>query len=1130
MGQLKAAKLTHFSPEPLPGLTITLQLLLIKLSGDVHSNPGPVFPCPVCTRNVTYQGVSYKCNRCAGWVHKKCSGNLTEGQYRNDKNWTCSACLQPPPQSPPPTPPTPPKNDSFTVLQLNANGIGNKLVELGVLMEKENVKVAAIQESKLSTRSKTPFIQNYTTVRKDRAQGQGGGLVFFIHNSISFTKRPSQSSSSRDPHLEELTISVTVGNTDLLITNVYIPPTSSCSSGYQPKMEHLVTSTDSLVLGDFNAHHTSWHSRSTDTRGRNLADIINGSDFGILNWDTPTRVPSNAEPSSPDVSLASASFITSSHWQTLTSLSSDHLPILIRLQMSPSPSPASRHSYVNLKKADWKKYAEEVDAELSKRDLPTDCQKHEKIFRAVLLKAASHHIPTGRHRVHQEPTPAEILTMMEDRDKLRSRDPSSPELPQKNTDIQKAIRSHKQKKWIAFVETLDRKTDVTKLWRTIKAIDGKAPKASDNEAISFRDSPVSSPSSIANKFNQQFTTSKLGKHSSSSETRKVSREAKKKPLEEATVFTTELVSRAIKSCSNSKAFGPDKLSIFHLKHLGPVAMKYLTVLFNDSMSTSRIPTIWKSSVIIPILKPGKDSSLGTSYRPISLLCPAAKVLETLILPSVNTHLHPSDDQHGFRSGHSTTSALLQLSTDIATGFNRKTPPDRTICVCVDLTAAFDTVCHNTLITKICQSSLPPSTARWLSCYLRGRQAVTSFRGARSNTRNVHAGVPQGSKLSPSLFSFYIADMPRPTPPAKRVCYADDITVWASGVKVPELEACLTSYLEEVSNYLRSNSLLISAPKSSVTLFTPETRQAMLQPQIEVEGSILPLVKCPKILGVQFDTMFSFNKHCEYVADRISARNNILKALAGTTWGQQKETLLMTYKALGRSIANYATPVWSPNSSDSSIKKIQTAQNEALRVATGSHLMSAIDHLHSESEMLKVKDHSELLSTQFLAKCLDNNHPCHNITRLAPPPRRMKETLLSRHITTTEPLMKENTRATLRNIHTHLVNRSMDQLKENVVLHDRAPPISKEELELTRKQRTTLSQLRSGHCKLLGAYQSRIKKDESINICGDCGASPHDVLHLFDCTAHPTNLLPTDLWNKPAEMIREFSYLDDREAD
>ena len=114
-----------------------------------------------------------------------------------------------------------------------------------------------------------------------------------------------------------------------------------------------------------------------------------------------------------------------------------------------------------------------------------------------------------------------------------------------------------------------------------------------------------------------------------------------------------------------------------------------------------------------------------------------------------------------------------------------------------------------------------------------------------------------------------------------------------------------------------------------------------------------------------------------VANRVSKINNGLKALAGTNWGQQKETLLLTYKTLGRSIANYAAPVWSTDASDTSMEKIQRTQNEALRIITGSHKMSSIDHLHSETKMLLVKDHLNLISAQYLVHCLDTDNVCHH---------------------------------------------------------------------------------------------------------------------------------------------------------
>ena len=133
---------------------------------------------------------------------------------------------------------------------------------------------------------------------------------------------------------------------------------------------------------------------------------------------------------SPDVSLASASLITSSEWQTHTTMSSDHLPILIGLQTTATSSPARHRTYINLKKADWTGYKQEIERKLSSCDLPTDCQKDEKLFLATLLKAASHHIPTatGRPKLYTQQVQVEIFAMMEERDNLRKQHPASPRL------------------------------------------------------------------------------------------------------------------------------------------------------------------------------------------------------------------------------------------------------------------------------------------------------------------------------------------------------------------------------------------------------------------------------------------------------------------------------------------------------------------------------------------------------------------------------------------------------------------------------------------------------------------------------------------------------------------------------
>ena len=112
---------------------------------------------------------------------------------------------------------------------------------------------------------------------------------------------------------------------------------------------------------------------------------------------------------------------------------------------------------------------------------------------------------------------------------------------------------------------------------------------------------------------------------------------------------------------------------------------------------------------------------------------------------------------------------------------------------------------------------------------------------------------------------------------------------------------------------------------------------------------------------------------------------------------------------------------------------------------------------------------------------------------------MKETLFTRHRNTVEPMMlADNRKEILHAIHTDAVNKAVKDQKKNIVLDDLPHPINDSERYLTRKERATLAQLRSGYCKLLGSYKSRIKKDASLDVCADCGKTPHDVKHLFAC--------------------------------
>ena len=247
-----------------------------------------------------------------------------------------------------------------------------------------------------------------------------------------------------------------------------------------------------------------------------------------------------------------------------------------------------------------------------------------------------------------------------------------------------------------------------------------------------------------------------------------------------------------------------------------------------------------------------------------------------------------------------------------------------------------------------------------------------------------------------------------------------------------MEDSLNSYLEEITAY----SLLISAPKSSVTLFTPDTHQAKTNPRILIEDSRLPLVQCPKILEFHMDTSLSFNTHSSHVSKIISGRNNILKALAG--W-----YILGTTE---RNLTNDIQGDWEIDHTLCSTRlenkpTRHQLQKYPIHAKWGSediHRMSQnVDHLHAEANMLKVKEHSELLSAQYLARCLEPESVNFSITTREPPKGIMKETLFTRHRSNVELLMiAKDRKTTLQVIHTMAVDQAVTSLRRNVVLDDR----------------------------------------------------------------------------------------------
>lgn len=370
------------------------------------------------------------------------------------------------------------------LLQLNCNGIVKKFDDIVSYMQKHQLHIGAFQETKLSKTSDIPPISGFTLIREDRDTDSGGGLAFLVDHRIQFDEVKIR---NPDAHTELQRIRVKTGDrTWLNITNVYIPPVSSCATGFQPALQKALDGDDSLVLGDFNAHDPLWYSSLSDSRGLDVAALIARSNMTVMNEDSPTRLPKDRQPTSPDISLASPSICLSSSWSTAVALRSDHLPITIKVQLSePIKASCLQRSYVNLAKANWPKFKEESEARFQRCTEPNDVMVAERTFREIVNSVSARCIPAGRVKTVLPGYPTSAAKLAEERDEIRKRDPSSPDIERINYEIQSQLTDHRITRWHGHLSTINRHTGLDKLWKTVKSIKN-GPSHDPNRSIQFK--------------------------------------------------------------------------------------------------------------------------------------------------------------------------------------------------------------------------------------------------------------------------------------------------------------------------------------------------------------------------------------------------------------------------------------------------------------------------------------------------------------------------------------------------------------------------------------------------------------------------------------------------------------------
>ena len=817
-------------------------------------------------------------------------------------------------------------------------------------------------------------------------QGHHGGTAIFVRTDIPFIPVPLQSP------LQAVAVKVYLGKFYSLCS-LYLPPGAPVA---RQDLDGLAQALPSpfLLLGDYNGRHPLWNDiGDINLRGTLLASFIEEEELEILNSGDVTHFHSQTGTfTSIDVSLCTSNCLLDFRWRVLPDLyGSDHFPILME---SSDSEPQKRPPRWCLDKANWRQYQ---DLTTSLRPLTDFVDSDEAVtyFTDVLHSSAIQSIPRTSGRFPKRPVPwwnSNCTNAVREKRAafsrlLRHRDPHSlEEFRIARARARRTLKEEQRRSWRAYLSSITVRTPLSEVFNKVRKISGKF-SPSPPPVLSHAGNTVADAKSVADLFASHFASVsqrdptapgaryRRGRESTNIDFDSPGGESYNVP------FSPSELQTALSQCHDSSP-GPDDIPYAFLRHMSDNAFTFLLNLYNFIWRTGDFPSTWSEAVVLPIPKPGKDHLQVSNYRPISLTSCICKLMEKMVNARLMFYLERGNFltpvQYGFRKVRSTTDALLSLESNVCEAFAKN---HHQITVFFDLEKAYDTAwCHGILMSLF-EFGLRGHLPVFIKHFLSDRLLRVRVGNTLSEIRALEDGVPQGSILSVTLFAISINGVIGVLPDGVHSSlYVDDLSISFSAARMSLVERKLQLAINRVSRWADERGFRFS-PSKTVAMHFCRLRGVHPDPDLYIGNRRISCVETTRYLGLIFDSRLTWVPHLRYSKVACQKALSLLRVLAHTSWGADRDTLLLLHRTLILPKLEYGSEIYS-SAMEARLRVLDSVLHAGVRFATGAFRTSPIPSLLVDAGFLplELRRQSSVLRCWFRVQRLPGSVPCQSMFR------------------------------------------------------------------------------------------------------------------------------------------------------